>query len=152
MPGMSSGAEDVDGTTTADLEPISPEAWRALAIGAAGFVLVGFNSTATNIAFGDIVDTFSGEAESNVVWVATGYLIGTAAFLPLGGRIADRQGRRRAFLIGVALFGVAAVLSAVAPQVWLLVGARVLQAIAGALIIPSSLAMVLPLFPSGRLR
>lgn len=131
-------------------EQIAPEAWRALAIGAAGFVLIGFNSTATNIAFGDIADSFPSVPETTVSWVASGYFIGTAALLPLGGRIADRHGRRTVFLAGVAGFAVTAVLSALATTIWLLIGARVLQAIAGALVIPASLSMVLPMFPPSR--
>lgn len=131
-------------------ENISPAAWKALAIGAAGFVLVGFNSTATNIAFGSIADSFSSVPESTVQFVSSGFFIGTAAFLPLAGRIADRRGRARVFLIGVAIFAVSAVLSAVSPNVWMLIAARVLQSIGGALIIPASLSMVLPMFPASR--
>ncbi len=73
-------------------EAIKPEAWKALAIGAAGYVLVGFNSTATNIAFDDITASFPAVAETTTAFVSSGYLIGTAAFLPLAGRIADRHG------------------------------------------------------------
>lgn len=131
-------------------EAISPDAWKALAIGAAGFVLVGFNSTATNIAFASIADSFSSVPESTVQFVSSGFFIGTAAFLPLAGRIADRQGRARVFTIGVAIFAVSAMLSAISPTVWMLIAARVLQSIGGALIIPASLSMVLPMFPASR--
>lgn len=131
-------------------EAISPAAWRALAIGAAGFVLVGFNGTATNLAFGDIIETFSRTPETTIAFVSSGYLIGTAAFMPLAGRIADRRGRRRIFMIGVAIFGISALLSALAPNVWILVAARVLQSVGGALVIPASLSMALPLFPASR--
>jgi len=129
---------------------ISRSAWRALAIGAAGYVLVGFNTTATNIAFDDITASFPDIAETTTAFVSSGYLIGTAAFLPLAGRIADRHGRVRIFKLGVALFVLSAVMSAVAPSVWILIMARVVQAVAGALVIPASLSMVLPLFPSER--
>lgn len=129
---------------------MSTDAWRALSIGAAGFVLVGFNGTATNIAFDDITETFASVPETTTAFVASGYLVGTAAFLPLAGRIADRRGRVRIFQLGVALFAVTAVLSAIAPNVWVLIAARVLQSIGGALIIPASLSMVLPMFPDER--
>ncbi|MEM7092809.1 MAG: MFS transporter [Actinomycetota bacterium] len=125
-------------------------AWRALAIGAAGFVLVGFNGTATNIAFDDITETFSSVPESTTAFVASGYFIGQAAFLPLAGRIADRRGRVGIFQLGVLLFALSSAISAIAPTVWILIAARVLQAIGGALVIPASLSMVLPLFPEGR--
>jgi EmrB/QacA subfamily drug resistance transporter len=131
-------------------DPISKKAWRSLAVGAAGFVLFGFNSTATNLAFGDIADTFSGVSESTVSWVASGYFIASAAFLPLGGRLADRLGRRRIFNIGLLGFIATAILSAISPNIWVLIAARSLQAVSGALLIPASLSMALPNFPVAR--
>lgn len=115
-----------------------------------GTVLVGFNSTATNIALDDIKAGFVGATAAEVGWGVAGYFIGTAAFLPLGGRLADRLGRKRMFQIGLLLFAVSAVLSAIAPTVWTLNLARVLQSVAGAAILPSSLSLVLPLFPESR--
>ena len=113
-------------------------------------MLVGFNGTATNIAFDDITETFSSVPDTTIAFVASGYFVGTAALLPLAGRIADRTGRVRIFEAGLLLFAAAAVFSALAPNVWVLIGARVLQAIGGALVIPSSLSMVLPRFPEHR--
>ena len=129
---------------------ISAKAWQALGVGALGFVLFGFNSTATNLAFGDIADTFDGVSEATMAWVASGYFIASAAFLPLGGRLADRLGRRRIFNLGLMGFIVTAILSAVSPTVWVLIAARSLQAVAGALLIPASLSMALPNFPVTR--
>ncbi|MFT7599400.1 MAG: EmrB/QacA subfamily drug resistance transporter [Acidimicrobiales bacterium] len=129
---------------------VPKRAWRALAVGAAGYVLFGFNSTATNLGFGAISDSFESASEGTLSWVASGYFIATAAFLPLGGRLADRVGRRKIFNIGLAGFTASAILSAVAPTIWLLIAARVAQAISGAMVIPSSLAMVLPEFPIAR--
>lgn len=129
---------------------VPQRAWRALAVGSAGLVLFGFNSTATNLAFGAIADSFSDVSESVVSWVASGYFIGSAAFLPLGGRLADRLGRRRVFNAGLIGFAIFAIVSAVAPSVWVLIAGRVGQAMAGALVIPSSLAMALPDFPEHR--
>ena len=131
-------------------EQVSGRAWRALAVASLGTVLVGFNSTATNIALPSILEGFPGATAPEVAWGVAGYLIGLAAFLPLAGRLADRVGRKRMFQLGLALFALSAVLSAIAPTVWTLNGARVLQAIAGAAILPSSLSLVLPLFPQSR--
>lgn len=125
-------------------------AWRALGVGATGLVLFGFNSTATNLAFGAIADDFSNVSEAVVSWVASGFFIGSAAFLPLGGRLGDRLGRRRVFNLGLIGFAITAVASALAPSIWVLIAARAGQAAAGALIIPSSLAMVLSDFPQHR--
>ncbi len=112
-------------------------------------MLVGFNSTATNIALRQIESGLDATG-TEVGWGVAGYFIGTAALLPLGGRLADRLGRKRMFQSGLLLFALSAVLSAGAPTVWTLNAARVLQAAAGAAILPSSLALVLPLFPPSR--
>ena len=131
-------------------EAVPGRAWRALAVASAGYVLFGFNSTATNLAFGSIADTFTGASAALVSWVASGYFIASAAFLPLGGRLADRLGRRRIFNIGLVGFVLSALASAIAPTIEVLIAARVLQAISGAFVIPSSLAAVLPEFPAAR--
>lgn len=135
---------------SATLAPVPPHAWRALAVGAAGWVIFGFNSTAVNLAFGPIGASFPGASPALVSWVASGFFIASAAVLPLGGRLADRLGRRRIFNIGLIGFVVSAVLSSLALSIWVLIGARVLQAVSGALVIPSSLSMVLPEFPPER--
>jgi EmrB/QacA subfamily drug resistance transporter len=131
-------------------EAVSSRAWRALAVGAGGYVLFGFNSTATNLAFGSIAEDFDGVSESVVSWVASGYFIASAAFLPLAGRLADRLGRRRVFNAGLIGFAITAVVSAIAPNVWVLIAARTAQAASAALVIPSSLSMALPEFPEHR--
>ncbi|MDH3731609.1 MAG: MFS transporter [Acidimicrobiia bacterium] len=131
--------------------PVVPaRAWRALAVSAAGAVLVSFNSTATNIAFDDLTQSFPEAGQSIVSWTSSGFFIGLAGFMLVGGRLGDRTGRRRVFRIGMAGFVVSAVISAIAPTIWLLIRARILQAVAGAFVLPASLAMILPEFPSER--
>jgi EmrB/QacA subfamily drug resistance transporter len=75
-------------------------------------------------------------------WVVTGYLLTLGSLLVLGGSLGDRYGRRRVFEIGVTGFGVASVLCGLAPSTELLVVARALQGIAGALLVPGSLAII----------
>ena len=125
---------------------VSRLAWRALAVGSAGFSLVSFNTTATNLAFGEIAADFPGVSLSTVSWVASIFFIGLASLLLVSGRLADRIGRRRVFRAGLVTFAVGAVLSAVAPTIWALIAARLVASVGGALIIPSSLAVVLPEF------
>lgn len=134
-------------TTT---EEVSRRAWRALAVGAAGYILFGFNSTATNLAFSAIGDDFVDASDGTLSWVASGFFVASAAFLPLGGRLADRVGRRQVFQLGMLGFFASALLSALAPTIWLLIAARVTQAISGAMVIPASLSMILPEFPLAR--
>lgn len=131
-------------------EAVSGRAWRALTVASLGTVLVGFNSTATNLALDPIQESFAGATAADVGWGIAGFMIGTAAFLPLAGRLADRIGRKLIFQSGLLLFALSAVLSAVAPTVWTLNLARVLQSIGGAAILPASLSLVLPLFPESR--
>ncbi len=148
---MADGASGrIDDDFHREVDEVPKQAWRALAVGSAGFILFGFNATATNLAFGAIAETFDNASESLVSWVASGYFIASAAFLPLGGRLADRWGRRLVFNIGLVGFAFFAVLSALAPTIWILIAGRTGQAIAGAMVIPASLAMALPGFPASR--
>ena len=137
-------------TATPPAPVIPARAWKALAVGAAGSVLVSFNSTATNIAFDDLTRSFPESGQSIVSWTSSGFFIGLAGFMLIGGRLADRNGRRKVFRLGMAGFLVSAILSAIAPSIWVLIGARILQAVAGAFVLPASLAMILPEFPRER--
>ena len=75
-------------------------------------------------------------------WVMNGYTLTLAAFLLLGGSLGDVLGRRRMFVLGALGFAAASLLCAVAPTAPLLVGARLLQGLAGALLTPGSLAIL----------
>jgi EmrB/QacA subfamily drug resistance transporter len=76
-------------------------------------------------------------------WVLNGYAVGLAATLVVAGRLGDRIGARRVFLFGVALFTVASAVCAVAPNLDLLIAARVVQAFGAAAQLPSSLALLM---------
>ena len=75
-------------------------------------------------------------------WTITGYTLSLAALILLGGSLGDRYGRRRVFLIGVVWFALASALCGGAPTIGVLIGARVLQGIGGALLTPGSLAII----------
>lgn len=110
-------------------------------------LLAAFVGTATNIAIPVLEEEFTDVGLTHISWVISAFLVTQVTFMLLGGRLADRIGRRRIFIIGMAVFGVGAALSAVAPNINLVIAARVIQAIGVALMIPSSLAAVLPLYP-----
>lgn len=129
---------------------ITRRAWRALAVGCIGFSLMSFNTTAMNLAFGDIGDDFPGASQATVSWVASIFFIGLASLMLLSGALADRLGRLRMFRLGLLTFTVGAALSALAPSVYVLIGARLIAAAGGAMVVPSSLAVVLPEFPKER--
>ncbi len=99
-----------------------------------------------NIAFPSISKTFHGQSLSSLSWVLSAYTIVFAAALVPAGRWADRAGRKRAFLIGLAVFTASSALCALAPSLGFLVAARVLQATGGALMLPTSLGLLLPAF------
>jgi EmrB/QacA subfamily drug resistance transporter len=122
----------------------------ALAVAATAMLLAAFVGTATNIAIPVLEDEFSDVGLTHISWVITAFAVTQVTFMLLGGRLADRIGRRRIFIAGLAVFAVGAALSAVAPEIDLVIAARIIQAIGVALMIPSSLAAVLPLYPKAR--
>jgi len=83
-------------------------------------------------------------------WVANAYLLVLGSMILIGGSLGDIYGERRIFAIGVGAFGVFSVLCAVAPTIEVLIAARALQGAAGALLTPSSLAIIVAAFPLGQ--
>src|SRR3954454_2798543 len=81
-------------------------------------------------------------------WVANAYLLSLGSLILLGGSLGDVWGERRVFTIGIVAFGVFSLACALAPTIGLLVAARALQGAAGALVTPSSLAIIVAAFPS----
>jgi EmrB/QacA subfamily drug resistance transporter len=104
-----------------------------------------------NIAFPSIERDFAGTSDATLSWVLSAYAIVTAALLIPAGRLADLLGRKRLFMGGLVTFVVASALCAAAPGAGWLIGARVLQAAGGAVLMPTSLALLLAEF-SGRQR
>ncbi len=82
-------------------------------------------------------------------WVSNAYLLTLGSFILIGGSLGDIYGERRVFAIGIGAFGALSVLCAVAPTIGVLWGARALQGAAGALLTPSSLAVIVATFPPG---
>jgi EmrB/QacA subfamily drug resistance transporter len=80
-------------------------------------------------------------------WVVNGYLLTLSSLILIGGSLADLYGERRIFALGVSGFGVASVACALSPSIGVLVAARALQGVAGALLVPSSLAVITSTFP-----
>src|SRR5829696_1626224 len=82
-------------------------------------------------------------------WVVNAYALGYGGFLLLGGRLADRLGRRRVFLAGVAIFTLASLLGGLAPASGLLIAARGLQGLGAALAGPAGLSILTATFADG---
>ncbi len=130
---------------------LMPRRWQVLLVVTAGAFLANLDLFIVNIAFPAIQADFPQASLSGLSWVVSGYAIVFAALLVPAGRLADLLGRKRLFLAGLALFVLASVLCGLATGPWILIAARLLQAVGAALLIPTSLALLLPEFPpSGR--
>lgn len=117
-----------------------------LAICSAAF-LVFLDTTIVNIAFPDLRADFVDATADQLVWVLDGYFIAVAALLVPAGGIADFYGRRRLLVWGLAGFAATSLVCAIAPSWQVLAGARVMQGLAGAVLVPASMALLLDLYP-----
>ncbi len=103
------------------------------------------DSTVVNVALPVLGRDLDAGIEG-LTWTINGYTLTLAAFILLGGSLGDRFGRRRVFVIGTVWFALASLLCGIAPSIELLVAARALQGVGGALLTPGSLAMIAGLF------
>src|SRR3954469_10461275 len=124
--------------------------WVVLGSTSLAVFAVFLDTTILFVAFPSISAEFSSASPSSLSWVLNAYTIVFAALLIPFGRLADRVGRRRTFLTAAVGFTIASMLCGLAPSVEFLVGARVLQAVAAAALVPSSLALILQTFPRER--
>lgn len=124
--------------------------WLVLAVASLAIFVVFLDTQVLFVAFNDLRADFSGVSEAQLSWVLSAYTIVLAATLVPAGRMADRYGRRRVFLGGLAAFTVASALCAAAPGPELLVAFRGVQALGAAALLPASLALVLSVFPPSR--
>ncbi len=127
---------------------MSRRSWTLVAV-VLGSAIVFLDSTIVNVALKAIGEqlpsTMVGVLEGES-YVVNGYLLTVSALLILAGALADAYGRRRLFVIGLLGFGASSVLCGVAPNMELLIAGRVVQGIFGALLVPSSLAIITATF------
>lgn len=128
-----------------------PRRWKALGVlGLIQFMLI-LDVTVVNVALPDI-QTDLDFSDPGLAWVVNGYVLMAGGLLLLGGRLADVIGRRRVFLVGVALFGVASAACGAAANAEMLVIARFVQGIGEALAAPASLGLIALMFTDPRER
>ncbi|MFG2949296.1 MFS transporter [Streptomyces adustus] len=120
-----------------------------LALGSLGAFVVFLDTTIVNIAFQTISRSFD-TTTGHLAWVLNAYSLVFAAMLIPAGRIADRYGRKQTFMIGIAGFALMSALCGLAPSAGILIAGRALQAVFAALVVPSSLALVLHEFHAQR--
>jgi EmrB/QacA subfamily drug resistance transporter len=122
-------------------------AWGAFGVLSIAVFLAILDLFIVNIAFPAIRRSFPSASLSDLSWILSAYAIVFAAVLVPAGKLADIVGRKRVFLAGLLLFLAGSALCAAAPSVAFLVAARILQAVGGAALTPTSLGLALPLFP-----
>ena len=121
--------------------PGSERYWLLLATVALGNVLAPLNSTMLAVALPEIRDDFS-LSHAEIGWLVSAYLIAMAVAQPIGGDLSDRLGRRRVLRFGLIGFLVLSLAAAAASNFWLLIALRTAQAVVGAVVIPTGMAMV----------
>src|SRR5215470_9848576 len=124
--------------------------WQVLLVTSVAVFMSFLDVTIVNIAFPDIRSSFPHDSLSQLSWILNAYSIVFAAALVPAGRLADRLGRRRFFFLGVFVFLAASVVCGAAPSVDMLIAARAVQAVGGAMLVPASLGLLLPEFPLER--
>ncbi|MFE6778418.1 MFS transporter [Streptomyces sp. NPDC057702] len=110
------------------------------------------DSTVVNVALPRIGEDLDADL-GGLQWTVNAYMLTLAALILLGGALGDRYGRRRVFVVGVVWFALASLLCGLAPNAGVLIGARALQGVGGALLTPGSLALIQSAFrPKDRAR
>jgi EmrB/QacA subfamily drug resistance transporter len=120
--------------------------WLALYVLCAGMLMIVLDATIVNVALPTIQDSL-GFSQSNLAWVVNAYLIPFGGLLLLAGRVGDLLGQRRVFLTGLAIFTTASLLCAASESQTMLIAARFVQGIGGALASAVILGMIVTMFP-----
>jgi EmrB/QacA subfamily drug resistance transporter len=128
---------------------VSPNTRLTLVATILGSSIVFVDGTVVNVALPALRDDL-GASLAGQQWVVEAYLLMLGSLVLVGGSLGDQLGRRKVFAIGVAGFGLTSLLCAVAPSTTFLIAARALQGVAGALLVPSSLAIITATFPPER--
>src|SRR4051794_19182716 len=147
---MTSTLDSAAGAAGAAAQP-DPRRWKALAVLALIQFMLILDVTVVNVALPQIQDDL-GFSRAGLAWVVNGYVLMAGGLLLLGGRMADIFGRRKLFLIGVALFAIASATCGAAVNPGMLVASRFLQGVGEALAAPASLGLIALLFTDPRER
>ncbi|MFI1201563.1 MFS transporter [Streptomyces sp. BHT-5-2] len=126
-------------------------AWLVMVLVCAGQFLVVLDVSVVNVAL-PAMRSGLGLSELGLQWIVNAYVITFAGFMLLGGRAADLFGRKRVFLVGLALFTLASVAGGLAQEPWQLIAARTIQGVGAAVLSPATLTILTTSFPSGPAR
>lgn len=129
----------------------APPAWLVMLLVCSGQFLVILDVSVVNVAL-PAMRTGLGLSELGLQWIVNAYVITFAGFMLLGGRAADLFGRKRIFVLGLALFTVASLGGGLAQEPWQLIAARTVQGIGAAVLSPATLTILTTSFPAGPAR
>jgi len=119
--------------------------WLALYMLCAGELMIVLDTTVVNVALPSIRESLA-FSEASLVWVVNAYMLTYGGFLLLGGRLGDYFGHRRLFLQGIAVFTAASLVCGIANSQWLLITARAIQGLGGAVVSAIALSLIIDLF------
>lgn len=119
--------------------------WLALYVLCFGVLMIVLDTTIVNVALPSIREDL-GFSETSLVWVVNAYMLTFGGFLLLGGRLGDLYGHRRLFLMGIILFTLASLACGLAGSRWLLIAARAVQGLGGAVVSAVALSLMMNLF------
>ena len=131
--------------------PHADRRWLALGLLCGAQFVVILDASIVNVALPSI-DSALGFSDENLQWVVSAYVLVFGGFLLLGGRAADLLGRRRVFMFGLVLFGLASLVGGLAESEGTLIAARAVQGLGGAIFSPAALSIITTTFPEGRER
>ncbi|MEV5983900.1 MFS transporter [Streptomyces sp. NPDC052051] len=137
--------------TTTSRRTASPPTWLVVTLACAGQFLVVLDISVVNVALPSMRTDLALSA-SGLQWVVNAYAIAFAGFLMFGGRAGDLYGRKRMFLVGLALFTLASLGGGLAQQGWQILAARGVQGLGAAVLAPSTLTLLTAAVPEGAAR
>ena len=135
--------------TTMPTEVPDSRRWLALVVLCVGMLMIVLDVTVVNVALPSIQNDL-GFSQSSLAWVVNAYLISFGGLLLLAGRLGDLVGRKRVFMLGLALFTVASLLCGIAQSQGMLIAARFAQGVGGAMTSAVILGMIVTMFPEPR--
>ncbi|MFE3770009.1 MFS transporter [Streptomyces sp. NPDC059122] len=138
-------------TLSASARRTAAPAWLVMLLVCAGQFLVVLDVSVVNVAL-PAMRSGLGLSELGLQWIVNAYVITFAGFMLLGGRAADIFGRKRIFVVGLALFTVASAAGGLAQQPWQLIAARTIQGVGAAVLSPATLTILTTSFPAGPAR
>src|SRR5262245_37336540 len=119
--------------------------WLALIVLCLGDLMIVLDTTIVNVALPSIREDL-GFTQASLAWVVNAYLLTFGGFLLLGGRLGDLYGHRRLFLSGVSLFTIASIVCGLSTTQGLLVSARAVQGVGGAVVSAVAMSLIMSLF------